>query len=167
MSWRGTWDSAALYAVNDGVSYGGSSYIALAPNLNAEPPAAGWNVLASKGDPGERGLQGSPGRDGDRGDVGPKGHPGDAGAPGTIWRGEWQAGLQYGEHDVVRQDGPTYIAVSDNVGQSPAADVGVRTWARITLSRGDYFVFTAVSPSGQKKPTGFASTSSRTMAERR
>lgn len=80
---------------------------------------------------------GSPGQKGDRGDAGP---------PGTIWRGEWQSDLQYHEHDIVQQDGLTYIAISDNLGQSPAADIGVRASARITLSRGDSFVFTAVSP---------------------
>ena len=146
MNWRGAWDSAALYAVGDGVSHDGSSYIAVAPSLNAEPPAASWNEMASKGDPGGQGLQGEPGQKGDRGDVGLKGDPGEAGPPGTIWRGEWQADLQYHEHDVVRQDGLTYIAVSDNLGQPPATDVGVRASARITLSRGDYFIFTAVSP---------------------
>ena len=85
----------------------------------------------------ERSGQGLSGQKGDRGD---------AGAPGTIWRGEWQADVQYHEHDVVRQDGLTYIAVSDNLGQPPAADVGVPASARVTLSRGDYFVFAASFP---------------------
>lgn len=51
--WRGAWDSGTTYAVSDGVSYNGSSYIATAVSTNSAPPSANWDVLAGKGDPGD------------------------------------------------------------------------------------------------------------------
>jgi hypothetical protein len=37
ITWRGPWDQAATYAVNDSVSYSGSSYVAVSANSNTAP----------------------------------------------------------------------------------------------------------------------------------
>jgi hypothetical protein len=58
MNWRGNWSSSTAYAVNDGVFdvTSGSSYIAIAANINFQPPNASyWNLLAQKGATGTGG----------------------------------------------------------------------------------------------------------------
>jgi len=51
--WRGTWNSATSYGISDGVSYNGSSFIALVPNTNVTPvEGVTWGLLAEKGDLG-------------------------------------------------------------------------------------------------------------------
>ena len=52
LNWRGAWNSGTAYAVNDGVSYSGSSYICTTAHTNSAPPSANWNTLASKGTDG-------------------------------------------------------------------------------------------------------------------
>lgn len=49
--WRGDWDSATTYAVNDVVSYLGGSYLALLVNINIMPDslAPNWGQLAAPG----------------------------------------------------------------------------------------------------------------------
>ena len=48
--WRGAWSGAATYAVNDVVSQGGNSYIAIATSINQTPPnATYWNLIAAAG----------------------------------------------------------------------------------------------------------------------
>lgn len=51
---RGAWSSGATYAVNDVVTYNGSSYLAIQAGTNQNPASATayWMVLASKGDAG-------------------------------------------------------------------------------------------------------------------
>jgi Collagen triple helix repeat (20 copies)/Stigma-specific protein, Stig1 len=48
---RGSWVSGTQYQINDSVSYNGSSWIALAPNLDSAPNATNtnWQLLAAKG----------------------------------------------------------------------------------------------------------------------
>jgi Collagen triple helix repeat (20 copies) len=60
-SWRGNWNTLAVYLPRDVISYLGSSYIAV--NVNAgDPPESSvhspWNLLAKKGDPGANGSNG-------------------------------------------------------------------------------------------------------------
>jgi hypothetical protein len=47
-TWKGAWSAAAAYVAYDSVSYGGSSYVALAANTNVIPgtDATKWNLLA-------------------------------------------------------------------------------------------------------------------------
>jgi hypothetical protein len=45
-NWTGPWDSLTNYEINDGVGHEGASYIAIAANLNSEPPSADWDVMA-------------------------------------------------------------------------------------------------------------------------
>lgn len=52
--WQGAWDSGTSYAVGDGVTNDGSSYICIASSTNNEPPnATYWEVLAEAGVDGE------------------------------------------------------------------------------------------------------------------
>ena len=55
---RGAWSSGSNYAVNDVVSYSGSSYLAILANSNYQPntSTAQWLLLASKGDTGAAGT---------------------------------------------------------------------------------------------------------------
>lgn len=62
MTWQGAWNSGTSYAIDDAVSSGGSSYIAIAANTNQAPPnATYWNVLASQGSTGATGPTGPTG----------------------------------------------------------------------------------------------------------
>jgi hypothetical protein len=55
VSFLGPWSAGANYVVTNGVSFGGSSYIALAPNINVEPDTdvanngGNWALLAQRG----------------------------------------------------------------------------------------------------------------------
>jgi hypothetical protein len=57
---RGAWGSGSTYAVNDVVSYNGSSYLAIQASTNQQPDTqtAYWLVLASKGDTGSGDVTG-------------------------------------------------------------------------------------------------------------
>lgn len=52
LNWTGAWNSGTAYDINDGVSYGGSSYICVTAHTNSVPPSANWNLLATKGTDG-------------------------------------------------------------------------------------------------------------------
>jgi len=76
LNWRGAFSCAATYAQGDAVSFQGSSYIASAAVGGCtQPPAAPWNVLASKGDQGPKGVTGATGPTGPAGPQGPAGGP--------------------------------------------------------------------------------------------
>ena len=55
---RGAWSSVANYSVNDVVIVAGTSYLAVAANLNSSPPSVNWMTLAAKGDAGTNGTNG-------------------------------------------------------------------------------------------------------------
>jgi hypothetical protein len=57
---RGAWGSGSTYAVNDVVSYNGSSYLAIQASTNQQPDTqtAYWLVLAAKGDTGSGDVTG-------------------------------------------------------------------------------------------------------------
>jgi hypothetical protein len=62
---KGAWNAVDSFALNDVVSQGGSSYAAIAPSTNKQPPNADyWMVLAAKGDPGTDGAPGATGATG-------------------------------------------------------------------------------------------------------
>jgi hypothetical protein len=91
--WRGAWDSGTTYALNNGVSFNGSSYIAVAPGAGAQPDnsPASWSLLASVGDQGPVGPQGPAGATGitgPQGVAGPQGPQGPQGqsATGRVYR---------------------------------------------------------------------------------
>ena len=56
LNWKGAWDSAANYVVDDAVSSAGSSWRALRNNTNVTPvEGADWTIIAKKGDDGQGG----------------------------------------------------------------------------------------------------------------
>jgi hypothetical protein len=61
MNFRGVWNSAAEYAVNDAVTFAGSTYLAQVAGSNAEPDLYpfDWVVLAQVGGTGTAGAQGA------------------------------------------------------------------------------------------------------------
>jgi hypothetical protein len=62
IAWRGAYDNGAMYAVNDAVSYQGSSYIAVASTVGNLPTNTSfWNLLAQKGNTGAQGPAGADG----------------------------------------------------------------------------------------------------------
>jgi len=93
ITWLGPWSKTNTYAVNDVVSYNGSSYISLSGNTGQEPDISpgSWNLVASVGAQGSAGVQGPigltgatgpPGAAGPQGPVGATGMPGPTGAAG-------------------------------------------------------------------------------------
>ena len=88
VAFRGGWLAGSTYAVGDAVSYGGTSYIASAPNAGRQPDQTPqvWNVLAQAGAAGPAGASGATGLQGPTGFAGPAGATGavgPAGATGT------------------------------------------------------------------------------------
>jgi hypothetical protein len=93
VNWQGTWNNTTAYAVNDGVSFNGSSYVSIQAGTNQEPDlsASFWNLLAQEGAAGvagpagatgPQGLQGPTGATGATGSQGPQGPVGPTGATG-------------------------------------------------------------------------------------
>jgi hypothetical protein len=88
-TFRGPWVSATAYSVNDVVSEGGSSYVALTANTAVDPvrDASGsgghWAVIAAAGAKGTTGAVGAQGPAGPPGATGPAGPMGATGPAGT------------------------------------------------------------------------------------
>jgi hypothetical protein len=61
MNFRGVWSAAAEYAVNDAVTFAGSTYLAQVAGSNEEPDLypSTWAVLAQTGGTGAMGAQGA------------------------------------------------------------------------------------------------------------
>lgn len=103
INWRGAWNSATAYAINDAVSDGtpASSYYATAAGTNHEPPNVSfWALIASAGATGSTGATGG---------TGPTGATGPTGQ-GFNFRGAWVASTAYAPYDVVTNGGNTYEA---------------------------------------------------------
>ena len=86
--WRGAYNNASTYLVNDAVSYSGGSYICIRRTTGGNNPSDNsyWNLMAQQGDQGARGPAGSNGNngsDGNDGDTGPTGPQGDQGPAGN------------------------------------------------------------------------------------
>ncbi len=83
-NFRNAFDPTATYAVNDVVTYNGSTYIAIAANgPSSQTPdlnTSAWSVMAPQGMPGAQGAAGAPGLPGP---TGPQGTPGIQGPPGA------------------------------------------------------------------------------------
>jgi hypothetical protein len=66
-NWRGAWSALAAYAVDDAVTYDGSSYRRLVAGTSATAPdadPANWELIAAAGAEGPQGIPGPPGEDG-------------------------------------------------------------------------------------------------------
>lgn len=68
IAWKGDWSNSTAYVKNDGVSYNGTSYVALQDGTNHLPTDdAYWQIVGvqgSKGDKGDTGAAGTNGIDG-------------------------------------------------------------------------------------------------------
>jgi microcystin-dependent protein len=75
ITYRGTWSAAANYAVNDSVTYGGSSYVGLKTSVGVIPGTdpTTWGIFAAQGATGATGATGV---------QGPAGATGATGVPG-------------------------------------------------------------------------------------
>ena len=133
MLFRGSYSSSVNYAVNDAVSYQGSSYISVAAANHGNTPGTNpsyWSVLAVQGAAGVQGPVGATGAAGPQGNAGPQGVPGAAGATGAIgvnYRGAWGLGVSYQANDAVLFAGSTYLAQASNAGMEP--DLYPVVWA--------------------------------------
>ncbi|MDW5266306.1 MULTISPECIES: DNRLRE domain-containing protein [Acidobacteriaceae] len=152
MLFRESYSSSVNYAVNDAVSYQGSSYISAAAANHGNTPGtnpAYWSVLAAQGAAGAQGPDGATGATGPQGAAGPQGLPGAAGAAGTVgmkYRGAWGLGVSYQANDAAFFGGSTYLAQASNAGMEP--DQYPAVWA-VLAQKGD------AGPSG---PAGAAAT---------
>jgi hypothetical protein len=85
MNWRGPWSNTQTYALDDAVSYQGSSWIATAAIPAAATPGvdARWQLVAQVGATGATGATGPQGATGATGPQGPIGNTGPAGPTGA------------------------------------------------------------------------------------
>lgn len=138
--YQGTYASTSNYALNDAVTYGGSSYISLVPGNRGNAPdqsSAQWSVLGKAGGPGAAGPAGAAGPSGVTGPQGAGGAPGPTGANGSTgisFRGAWTAGTGYTALDAVTFNGSTYLAQSSN--SSVAPDTNGSVWAVLAAGGG-------------------------------
>ncbi|HSY68217.1 MAG TPA: DNRLRE domain-containing protein, partial [Edaphobacter sp.] len=154
VAYQGTYASTANYALNDIISYQGSSYISLISANHGNTPALSpgqWGVMAlgavgvqgPQGLPGSTGPQGLTGPPGRAGPTGPTGATGTAGAPGTpglVYQGNYSSVTNYALGDVVLWQGASYASlIASNHGNTP------------DQSPGQWGVLTAQGPAG---PTG-------------
>ena len=140
MTYRGQYSSTTNYALADGVSYGGSSYVSLAAsNVGNVPDAslAAWSLFGAAGSVGAVGPAGVVGPQGVGGTQGLPGVAGPAGLVGAIgpqgpavanYTGNYSSGVNYGLHDAVSYGGTTYISLgAGNWGNTP--DISGTRWA--------------------------------------
>jgi hypothetical protein len=122
VSFLGGWLVGISYSVGSAVSFGGSSYVALAANVGRVPDLspAFWAVLAQAGTPAA---------------PGPTGAQGPAGAPGAVgvtYRGAWVAATAYQANDVVVFNGATYLGTTSSLGSEP--DVSPAQWSVLAVN---------------------------------
>jgi hypothetical protein len=86
-NFRNTFDASASYAIDDVVTFNGSSYVAIAANAGPSNPTpdtntAAWSVMAQQGSTGTTGPQGAAGSQGTTGSQGATGSQGPTGNTG-------------------------------------------------------------------------------------
>src|SRR5207248_3260193 len=132
ISFRGSYQSVANYALADGVSYNGSGYVSLIANNHGNTPdqsPSQWGLFAAAGSPGAAGAVGPEGATGTTGPSGPVGPPGPTGATGATgpqgpavanYTGSYAASTNYAIHDAVSWQGSTWVSLqSSNLGNTP------------------------------------------------
>jgi hypothetical protein len=154
-TYQGSWTDSVSYVINDVVEYNGSSYVAIAANLNVLPDSvnAVWDILAEKGNPGPTGLTGVAGPTGPTGSVGPAGPTGPTGADSTV---EGPTGPA-GETGAPGDTGPTGPGGSFNAGQdAPTTDLanGVVWFNTENAKTYVYYEGVYVEIAGNTGPTG-------------
>ncbi len=157
-NYTGNYNPQTSYALNDAVSYSGSTFISLAANNHGNPPDTSpslWAVLAARGLSGPSGAAGTAGPAGATGPQGiagpagiqgPQGLTGPAGAPGINFRSAWLSNANYQTNDGVTFNGSTWIATASSTGVQP----GTTTDAWSLLA--------AAGSTGPSGPAGAAAT---------
>ncbi|MBS1799037.1 MAG: collagen-like protein [Acidobacteria bacterium] len=128
-NYTGNYSSAANYALNDAVSYNGSTYISLVAGNAGNTPASSplqWAVLAAQGPAGSTGATGAQGPAGPAGATGATGPAGPQGPP-VSFSGGWLTSRSYAVGDAVSYSGGSYIAIAANSARQP--DVSPAYWA--------------------------------------
>ena len=186
LNYKSTWSSSTTYAVNDAVSYNGSSYVATTSNQNVAPATdpTVWTVLAQAGPTGVTGPQGIQGAIGATGAAGVQGTTGVAGAVGAtgaigatgatgptgatgatgatgsqgmLWIGTYSNTTTYNSGNVVSLNGTSYIARQTSLlGVNPATDSGTN-WSVVAQVG-------ATGPTGPQGAAGFTGNTGPTGA---
>jgi hypothetical protein len=134
LRFQGAYVPTLSYALDDIVTFQGSSYVSLIAANHGVAPANStqWGLLAAAGvgTTGPQGLTGAPGLMGPQGLTGPQGVIGPAGsagaagpqgAPGLVYRGGYLAGTSYALGDVVLWQGASYASLAGgNRGNTPS-----------------------------------------------
>jgi hypothetical protein len=143
----GNYQSSANYALNDAVSWQGSTYVSLSAGNQGNTPSlspAEWAVLVAQGAVGAMGPAGSTGATGAAGPVGATGAAGPQGPPVTF-QGGWLIGSTYALGDVVSYAGSGYVALTANTGREP--DMSAQYWGLLAAAG-------AAGPTGATGATG-------------
>ncbi|ADW68109.1 collagen-like protein [Granulicella tundricola] len=132
VTYRGSYSFVTNYALADGVSYGGASYVSLVSSNHGNTPdqspqawglfAAGGSVGAagSAGPAGPVGPQGQQGQQGFTGAAGVAGVAGPVGPAGLNYLGVYSSTANYAVADAVNYGGATYVSlVAGNHGNTP------------------------------------------------
>lgn len=154
-NYLGNYQSTANYALNDAVSWQGSTYISLVGGNHGNAPSLSpveWAVLAAQG---PAGVDGAPGAAGPTGAAGPMGAAGAMGpqGPPVTFRGEWLIGTAYALGDAVAYGGSSYVSLAANVGREP--DLSPEYWGLLAAS-GAAGPAGAAGAAGMQGPMGFA-----------
>jgi len=153
MSYQGAYASTSNYALNDVITYLGSSYVSLVVgNRGNLPPSstAQWGLLA----------QGGEGVVGPQGPAGLQGPQGEKGAAGLGYVGTYQSTTNYNLSDVVGFQGSSYISlIASNHGNTPSlssAQWGLLAQAQVgaTGATGSTGPAGAVGPGGPQGSAG-------------
>jgi hypothetical protein len=151
-NYTGNYQSSSNYALNDAVSFQGSTYISLTASNQGNTPSLStvqWAVLAAQGTPGMDGAPGIAGPAGPAGPAGVAGAPGPQGPPVTF-QGGWATGTAYAVGDVVGYGGSSYVAILPNTGHEP--DQSPQNWG--LLAAGAVGPAGATGATGMQGPTG-------------
>lgn len=128
VNYLGNYDSTTNYALRDGVSFGGSTYVSMVAGNHGNTPGqtvGSWTVLAGQGLPGAVGAVGPAGPSGTAGAAGAVGPQGVAGPP-TTFAGGWLTGTAYAVGTAVSYGGSSYVALTANAGRQP--DISPQAW---------------------------------------
>jgi hypothetical protein len=131
INWRGAWQTATAYAINDAVKQNGSSYICIEAHTSGtfgtDLSASKWDLMAEKGDQGDPGADGADGADGTNGTNGTNGTDGEDGASLNP-RGDWATSTAYAINDVVNEDSVTYICQEAHTSGTFSTDLAADKW---------------------------------------
>ena len=170
LTYRGTYAATFGYALNDGVTFGVSTYISIAGGNTGNTPGATpafWTLLATQGATGASGTAGTNGRDGSAGVQGPAGTSGPQGvagaagsngASGLVFQGPYSSSANYALNDAVTYGGGSWISVaSSNHGNVP--DISPASWASLakagaTGTSGPVGSSGAAGAAGSQGPSG-------------